>query len=338
MCLLEVVLIHIFGAGIASPMLVDVLIAILIRDFLFALFLLLLPAARTLQLVDILQVLLGEPLYVRVFSCSVVARVGLRIVALASAGGVLAFPDPALLLGLALHQPRLPRLRARPALVLVPAVLVPLALVGAGTLVRARAVRHELVGPAGSFPPVVVLPLVAVKHVQVLDDVLLRGLLRGGSRGLVAQSPAGLAGGRSDVVVVVPAVVDLLGVEAGELVGVVPGEVVAFAGELGPAHAEGGGVVAGAGGVEQPHVVVDPAVESAEGVPVGGKLAPAPLDWIINLILKHQMLYNPQPPHYNKHPNHHSLHNITPRSRSGRRSLPSSQMRTSSGACREAVR
>lgn len=73
MCLLEVVLIHIFGAGIASPMLVDVLIAILIRDFLFALFLLLLPAARTLQLVDILQVLLGEPLYVRVFSHSVVA-------------------------------------------------------------------------------------------------------------------------------------------------------------------------------------------------------------------------------------------------------------------------
>lgn len=124
------------------------------------------------------------------------------------------------------------------------------------------------------------------------------------------------------------------------MLGVVPGEVVAFVGELGPAHAEGGGVVAGAGGVEQAHVVVYPAVESAEGVPVGGKLAPAPLDWIINLILKHQMLYNPQPPHYNKHPQTHpsSLHNITPRSRSGRRSLPSRPRSTSSAACREAAR
>lgn len=103
MCLLEVVLVHIFGAGVACPVLVGMLVAVLIRDLLLALLLLLLSAARALQLVDIVQVFFGESLDVGVFGWPLAAGVGLRVVALSSAGGVLAFPDPALLLGLALH-------------------------------------------------------------------------------------------------------------------------------------------------------------------------------------------------------------------------------------------
>lgn len=83
-----------------------------------------------------------------------------------------------------------------------------------GALVGARTVRCELVGPNESLPRVVMLPLVAIEHVQVLDDVLGGWLLRGDSRGLVAESAAGLVVG-SHVVAVVPAVVGFLGVEAG---------------------------------------------------------------------------------------------------------------------------
>ena len=82
--LLEVVLVHVLAAGVAGPVLVGVL-SVLIRNLLFALLLLLLPAARALQLVDVLQVLLGEPLDARVLGCSVAARLGLRVVAMASA-------------------------------------------------------------------------------------------------------------------------------------------------------------------------------------------------------------------------------------------------------------
>lgn len=50
-------------------------------------------------------------------------------------------------------------------------------------------------------------------------------------------------------------------------------------------------MVTGARSVEKAHIVMDPVIESSKSILVGRKLASVPLYCIINLILKHQMLY-----------------------------------------------